>query len=122
MRSWNDLERLSEFQGDEYGLYKYLIERFGKRGDKAYFYARENRVKKYRDFFVVVGNEEYIVDERFCTCRDFQINLKAKKPCAHIIAVEVAKTLKSYDEIDGYYIDFTSISARRGWKFGAGMR
>lgn len=118
MKKWDDLERIGEFHSDDYRLYKFLIDRFGKRGDKAFFYAREGRVKRYRDFFVVVGREEYIVDDRFCTCRDFQINLRARKPCAHIIAVEIAKTLKSYDEVDAYYIDFTSISARRGWRFG----
>jgi len=122
MKIWNELEKLRNYKNDSFELYRFLIERFGKRGDKAFFYVRENRVKKYRDFFVVVGREEYIVDERFCTCRDFQINLKGKKPCAHIIAVEIAKALKNYDEIDAYYIDFTSISARRGWRFGAGVR
>jgi len=64
----------------------------------------------------VVGREEYVVEEGFCTCKDFQINLKGKKPCAHMIAVKVAKELKLYDEIDSYYIDFISIDTRRGWK------
>ena len=99
-------EELRRFKRLDYDLYKYLITHFGKRGDKAFFYVKERRVKKYRDFFVVVGREEYIVDEMFCTCKDFQINLKGKKPCSHIIAVEVAKALGLYDEIDGYYVDF----------------
>ncbi len=122
MTIWNDLRKIGELKSDEFGLYRYLLEKFGKRGDKAFFYVRERRVKKYRDFFVVVGNEEYIVDEKFCTCRDFQINLRAKKPCSHIIAVEIAKNLGKYDKIDKYYIDFTSISTRRGWRFGSGVR
>ncbi len=89
-----------------YELYKALLLSYGRRGEKAFFYVRDGRVKKYRDFFVVVGREEYLVDEDFCTCRDFQLRLKGKRPCAHILAVFVAKRLKMYDEIDAYYIDF----------------
>ncbi|HDD36667.1 MAG TPA: hypothetical protein ENF50_04305, partial [Archaeoglobus veneficus] len=70
----------------DYNLYKALLLNYGKRGEKAFFYLKENRVKKYRDFFVVVGKEEYIVEDNFCTCNDFQINLKGKKPCAHVLA------------------------------------
>jgi len=118
----NKIRDLKKFKKLDYQLYKALLTTFGKRGDKAFFYVRERRVKKYRDFFVVVGREEYVVDDYFCTCKDFQINLKGREPCAHILAVEVAKNVGMYDEVDAYYIDFTSISARRGWKFGAGVK
>lgn len=93
-------------RGLGYELYKALFLNYGKRGEKAYFYVSQNRVKKYRDFFVVVGTNEYIVEESFCSCPDFQLKLKGKEPCAHIIAVEVAKLLKLYDEIDAYYTDY----------------
>lgn len=96
-------------KGIGYELYKALFLNYGKRGEKAFLYIYKNRVKKYRDFFVVVGREEYIVEEFFCTCPDFQINLRSRSPCAHIIAVEVAKILKCYDEIDAYYMDFQKI-------------
>jgi predicted nucleic acid-binding Zn finger protein len=89
-----------------YRLYKSLLLNYGKRGEKAFFYLREKRVKKYRDFFIVVGEEEYLVEENYCSCKDFQINLKARKPCGHIIAVKVAEKLNLYDFIDLYYIDF----------------
>jgi len=85
-----------------YELYKSLLLNYGKRGEKAYFYTVEKRVKKYRDFFVVVGEEEYLVEGSYCGCKDFQINLKSKKPCAHIIAVKIADKLKLYDYIDDY--------------------
>lgn len=91
-------------------LYKALVRFYGKRGKKAFRYVVERRVKKYKDFFIVVGGEEYIVDEWFCTCRDFQLNLKFQKPCAHIIAVEVAKRLNLYDFVDAYYIDYLEVS------------
>lgn len=96
-------------KGIGYDLYKSLLFNYGKRGEKAFFYLRERRVKKYLDFFVVVGRNEYVVEEFFCTCPDFQINLKGKEPCAHIIAVELAKILKCFDEIDAYYTDFQKI-------------
>ncbi|MCS7121399.1 MAG: SWIM zinc finger family protein [Archaeoglobaceae archaeon] len=93
-------------KGLSYELYKKLLTVYGRRGEKAFFYLKERRIKKYKDFFVVVGREEYVVDEFFCTCADFLIRLKGEKPCAHIIAVEVAKVAKMYDEIDAYYVDF----------------
>ncbi len=89
-----------------YELYRALLLNYGKRGEKAFFYLREKRVKKYRDFFVVVGTNEYVVEGNFCTCMDFQFNLKAKKPCAHIIAVKLARIMKMYDSYDVYYTDF----------------
>ncbi len=92
--------------GLSYELYKALLLSYGKRGEKAFFYVKERRVKKYRDFFVVVGREEYLVDDFFCTCKDFQLRLKGQKPCAHILALFIAKRLKFYDEFDAYYIDF----------------
>jgi len=92
--------------GFGFELYRALVLSYGKRGEKAFFYVRDRRVKKYRDFFIVVGNEEYIVDDEFCTCKDFQINLKLKKPCAHILALFIAKRLNLYDEFDMYYVDY----------------
>ncbi len=93
-------------KGIGYELYKALLLNYGRRGEKAYFYVVKDRVKRYNDFFVVVGRNEYVVEEFFCTCPDFQINLKGKKPCAHIIAVEIAKLTGKYDRIDAYYTDF----------------
>lgn len=90
-------------------LYKALAKIYGRRGEKAFRYVVEGRVKKYKDFFVVVGSEEYLVDEDFCTCKDFQISLKLKGPCAHILAVEIAKRLKRFDEIDAYYLDYAEV-------------
>lgn len=89
-----------------YELYKPLLLNYGKRGEKAFFYLVERRVKKYRDFFVVVGEEEYLVEENYCSCKDFQINLRSKKPCAHIIAVKLSELTELHDYVDDYYIDF----------------
>lgn len=103
--------------GLNFDLYKMLINEFGKRGEKAFFYLKKRKVKKYKDFFVVVGREEYVVDEFFCSCKDFLIRLKGKELCAHMIAVEVAKIAKVYDEVDAYYVDFMYVrSDERGDK------
>lgn len=109
---WKKIEEIDKFKSLDFNLYRFLIENFGKRGDKAFFYVKEGRVKKYRDFFVVVGRNEYIVDEDFCICQDFQFNLKGKKPCAHIIAIHVASATGNLDEIDAHYIDFTDLRRR----------
>jgi len=93
-------------KGISYELYKTLLLSFGKRGEKAFNYLKEDRVKKYLDFFVVVGEEEYVVEENFCTCNDFQINLKGKAPCAHVIALRLSKFLEHYREFDLYYVDY----------------
>ncbi len=93
-------------KGISYDLYKSLLLTYGKRGEKAFNYLKEDRIKKYLDFFVIVGEEEYIVEDDFCTCNDFQINLRGRSPCAHILALKISKLLKHYKEFNLYYVDY----------------
>jgi predicted nucleic acid-binding Zn finger protein len=93
-------------KGMGYELYKKLLFAYGKRGEKAFLYLKEDRVKKYRDFFIVVGEEDYIVEDNFCTCNDFQINLKGRKPCSHIIALKIARIMGRYRKYNRYYVDY----------------
>ena len=80
-----------------------IIAAHGARGRKALKAIDENRVKKYRDFFVVVGtNDEYIVDGDFCTCPD--VVFRGGK-CWHIIAVAIAEATGRYERIDLWYQD-----------------
>jgi predicted nucleic acid-binding Zn finger protein len=80
-----------------------IIRIYGERGRKALQAIDESRVKKYRDFFVVVGtSDDYIVDEDFCTCRDF---IFRKGRCWHELAVRIAAAIGSFDEIDRWYQD-----------------
>ncbi len=88
-----------------YDLLKFLSKNFGKRGGKAFFYLKNDKIIKYNDFFVVQGKEDYIVDFDFCTCYDFLFNLKCQKPCAHLIAVKLAEKFKKYKKVNKYYID-----------------
>jgi len=76
--------------------------RYGKRGEKAIKLVEEGRVKKYRDFFVVVSNDEYVVEEGFCTCGDFEFR---KTECSHILAVKIARETGNYDSFDIFYMD-----------------
>lgn len=109
-----DVERAIKYGKLGYNLYKSLLLDYGKRGEKAFFYLRENRIKKYKDFFVVVGEEEYVVEGDYCSCKDFQINLKAKSPCTHILAVKVAQRINMYDSVDTYYVDFIKKEKGKG--------
>jgi predicted nucleic acid-binding Zn finger protein len=69
-----------------------------KRGEKALAIVDSLRVKRYRDFFVVAGNEGcYVTFDDFCTCNDF---LHRGGRCGHILAMQIARItgeFKSYD-------------------------
>jgi len=82
---------------DEIGI------RFGERGRKALAAVKEGRVKRYRDFFVVVGyHDEYVVEEDFCSCRDF---LFRGRECSHILAVAIAEATGLYETFSLWYVD-----------------
>ena len=88
-------------------LLQEIIRMYGERGRKAVQAVEEKRIKKYRDFFVVVGtSDEYIVDEDFCTCRDF---IFRKGRCWHELAVRIAAAIGSFEEIDLWYQDTWSV-------------
>jgi predicted nucleic acid-binding Zn finger protein len=80
-----------------------IIRLFGNRGRKALKAIDESRIKKYWDFFVVVGtSDEYIVDDEFCTCPDFSFR---GGRCWHVLAVRIASLTGDYEEIDLWYQD-----------------
>jgi len=71
------------------------------RGKKALDIVDQGRVKRYRDFFVVVGDTgEYVVEDEFCSCDDF---LHRGGSCAHILAVKVARLTGRFELIDLWY-------------------
>ena len=81
----------------------------GDRGQRAIEAVSERRVKRYRDFIVVVGyDEEYVVEDGGCTCKDSQYNLDPDDPtqlCWHALAVEVAERIEAVDDHDMWYSD-----------------
>lgn len=86
-----------------------IIDRHGSRGVKAIEAVGDNRVKEYRDFTVVVGNEdEYIVEGNTCTCKDTEFNLDPEDPtdrCWHRLAVAIAAAIGAADHHDLWYSD-----------------
>jgi predicted nucleic acid-binding Zn finger protein len=86
-----------------------LISLHGDRGQRAIEAVGEGRVKEYRDFTVVVGHEdEYVVEEDACTCKDAEYNLDPNDPeqlCWHAIAVRIARAIGETDEHDMWYSD-----------------
>ncbi len=79
--------------------------KYGNRGKKGLEIAGEMRVKRYQDFYVVVGEtDEYIVEEALCTCNDFLFNSSRNVvKCGHMIAVEIAEQEGLVDVIDAWY-------------------
>ena len=100
----NDLwQRLREVGRLTPELESEISERFGERGRKAIATVKEGRVKRYCDFFVVVGyHDEYVVEEDFCICRDF---LFRGKECSHILAVMIAEATGMYETFALWYVD-----------------
>jgi predicted nucleic acid-binding Zn finger protein len=86
-----------------------ILEAHGDRGQRAIEAVTESRVKRYRDFTVVVGHgDEYIVEEDSCTCKDAAYNLDSEDPtdlCWHAIAVAIAERIGAVDEHDMWYSD-----------------
>lgn len=77
-----------------------FISTYGKRGFEAIEAVKDKRVKKYRDYFVVVGNNnEYCVDDNFCSCEAGFY----KKDCWHTLAVKIAQALGLFEEYDLWY-------------------
>jgi predicted nucleic acid-binding Zn finger protein len=80
-----------------------------RRGVRAVEAVSEGRVKRYRDFTVVVGYEdEYVVEDGGCTCKDSSYNLDPEDPnqrCWHVIATAVAERIGEVDYHDMWYSD-----------------
>jgi predicted nucleic acid-binding Zn finger protein len=80
-----------------------IEETLGTRGKKALTAIDSGKIKKYLDFFVVEGRtDEYVVDDDFCTCRDF---LYRSRTCWHLMAVRIAKETGTFLRIDAWYQD-----------------
>lgn len=81
----------------------------GDRGQRAIEAVSEKRVKRYRDFTVVVGyDDEYVIEGGGCTCKDSQYNLDPTDPhqrCWHALAVDIAERVGAVDEHDMWYSD-----------------
>jgi len=81
----------------------------GSRGVRAIEAVAEARVKQYNDFTVVVGHDdEYVVEDDGCTCKDAEYNLDPDDPdqlCWHALAATIARRIGAVDHHDMYYSD-----------------
>jgi predicted nucleic acid-binding Zn finger protein len=84
-----------------------IVSTHGDRGQRAIEAVSEGRVKQYRDFTVVVGHDdEYIVEDGGCMCKDAEYNLAPDDPdqrCWHSLAVDVAEGVGAVDYHDMWY-------------------
>jgi predicted nucleic acid-binding Zn finger protein len=97
---WKVLEKERRLSPE---IRRLIGERCGQRGGKALEIVDEGRVKRYLDFFVVVGSsDEYVVEEEFCTCSDA---LFRRGECSHVIAVRIAALTGQYEEFPLWYQD-----------------
>jgi predicted nucleic acid-binding Zn finger protein len=86
------------------GIRRLIRERYGQRGGKALEIVDEGRVKRYLDFFVVVGSsDEYVVEDEFCSCSDALFRRGGE--CAHVLAVRIAALTGQYEEFSLWYQD-----------------
>ncbi|HTY52509.1 MAG TPA: hypothetical protein VMB35_04895 [Methanomicrobiales archaeon] len=98
---WKMLERERKLTPEIRSL---IGERYGPRGKKALEIVDEGRVKKYLDFFVVVGtSEEHVVEDEFCSCVDALFRRRGE--CAHVLAVRIAALTGCYEEFALWYQD-----------------
>lgn len=97
---WARLRKEGRLTGD---MRREIEEAFGERGKKALRAVDEGMVKRYWDFFVVVGkSDEYVVEEDFCTCSDF---VYRGRHCWHILAVRIAEATGKYEQYPLWYQD-----------------
>lgn len=88
---------------------KAFIETYGKRGQLAIDAVIEKKVKKYLDYYVVVGNSgEYCIDDDFCTCTASKFGNK----CWHTLAVRIAKEIQAYETCNLWYYQKNGIETR----------
>jgi len=80
-----------------------VVRTYRDRGKKALAAVDAGLVRRYLDFFVVTGRtDEYVVEDDFCTCKDFTYRGRC---CWHILAVRIAVASDRYERVEKWYID-----------------
>ena len=92
-------------------LKQFIKKEYGNKGAKAVKMVESYRVKRYKDFFVVVGGtDEYVVEGGLCTCEGFLYNANRNAElCSHQIAVQLAKEHGMFDVFDKWYFEMLKI-------------
>jgi len=95
--------RLSRTKSLDTSLRQEIEDLFGQQGKSALAAIDAGKIKKYLDFYVVEGRTaEYVVDDEFCTCRDFMYR---NRTCWHLIAVRIARETGQSVPVDAWYQD-----------------
>lgn len=95
---WDTLERNHDLSIDRQ---EEILRIYGERGRKAILAVNESHVKRYLDFFVVVGtSDEYVVEDEFCTCR---AQVFRGGSCWHVLAARIAKLTDRCELVDEWY-------------------
>ncbi len=80
-----------------------VVRTYRDRGRKALAAVDAGAVRRYLDFFVVRGRTaEYVVEDDFCTCKDFTYRGGC---CWHILAVRIALASDRFERREEWYID-----------------
>lgn len=80
-----------------------IVRTYRDRGRKALAALDAGAVRRYLDFFVVSGRtDEYVVEDDFCTCKDFTYRGGC---CWHILAARIALASGLYERREEWYID-----------------
>ncbi|MDK2973979.1 MAG: hypothetical protein PWP08_350 [Methanofollis sp.] len=80
-----------------------VVRSYRDRGRTALAAVDAGQVRRYLDFFVVTGRtDEYVVEDDFCTCKDFTYRGRC---CWHILAVRIAVAAERYERREEWYID-----------------
>ncbi|NVO67834.1 SWIM zinc finger family protein [Methanofollis tationis] len=80
-----------------------ILRAYRDRGRKALAAVDAGAVRRYLDFFVVRGRTaEYVVEDDFCTCKDFTYRGGC---CWHILAVRIALASDRFERREEWYID-----------------
>ncbi|OKY77716.1 MAG: SWIM zinc finger protein [Candidatus Methanohalarchaeum thermophilum] len=93
---------------------KLILEKFGKRGERAINGLEEDKIKKYNDFWIVIGEKDHIVINKcFCDCEDYLYNISSRegseKYCWHSIAVKLADIFNMYSKINEFYFKYMNL-------------
>ena len=98
---WKILEKEKRLSPE---IRRLIDERYGQRGVKALEIVDQGRVKRYLDFFVVIGTSgEHVVEDEFCSCDDALFRRRGE--CAHVLAVRIATITGQFEEFALWYLD-----------------
>lgn len=92
-------EKIKKSDELEEGLKERIINLYGNRGKKAIDVVEKDGIEKKGDKWLVKGSEEkYEVVKKFCSCKDYVLNITTEKAdvdmCYHALAKNIYRLLR----------------------------